>query len=726
MKLKIKGIRIALFILLAGACNFAFAQTEWPKEIALSGGGKVVIYQPQPESLTGNLLVGRAALSVNKTKKDEPVFGAMFFEARLATNKDTRMADLESMKVTSAKFAGVEDQEKVDKLSKLIETEAMKWNLEISIDALVATIEKESTSSGLDKFDNKAPEVLYRDKPTTLVILDGEPKIQKDKDLDADRVVNSPSLIFKEGSQWNMYTGGIWYKSSAVTQGWTPNNSLSKKVKSVDEQIKKQEKTEIGQDSVGKPEVTDIIISTKPAELLQTKGAADYKTIQGTSLLYVSNTSNDIFKDINTQKTYILLAGRWYSSSSLNGPWEYVESNKLPSDFAKIPEGSDKDGVLASVAGTNAASEAKIDAEIPQTAKVDRATATVKVEYDGAPKFKAIEGTSLQLAENSNITVMKDPAGKFFALDNGVWFIASDANGPWSVANERPKDVENIPATSEAYNTKYVYIYETTPQYVYVGYTPGYMGCYVYGPTVVYGTGFYYAPWYGSIYYPRPVTWGFGFHYNPWTGWSMSIGVSAGFMHVGFHFGAGYGYGGAWFGPPFYRPPYYRPPYYGGGGYYGRGRPALYNNTTVNINNSRNNIYNNKKGITTKNIDRSNNIKNRPSNNVNNRANNANRQPANNVNNRANPKPSTKPNNVFADRSGNVYQKDNKGSWNQRDNRSNNWKPAPSTNTNNLNRQSQMRDRSTNRSSNFQSRSSSPSRMPASRPSGGRAGGRRN
>jgi hypothetical protein len=696
-------IRKLIFLIVCVALStYTRAQNKWPKEIAIKSGGKVVIYQPQPEDLTGNKLTGRSAVSVKETSKSEPVFGAIFYEATLNTNKDTRMADMESLKITNAKFSGVEDQAKVDKLSRLIETESMKWNLEISIDELVATIKKENISSGSENFNNAAPKVLYRNKPSTLVILDGEPKIQKDKDLDADRVVNSPSLIFKEDKQWNMYTGGVWYKSASVTSGWSQNTKLSKKVNDINTQIKKQEAENNKGDSIGKPIVTEIIISTEPAELLQTKGEADYKTIQGTSLVYISNTTNHIFKDINTQKTYVLLAGRWYSGSSLNGPWEYVASDKLPADFAKIPEGSDKDEVLANVAGTDAADEAKIDAIIPQTAKVDRKTATVKVEYDGEPKFKSIDGTSLQLAENSNVTVMKDASGKYFALENGVWFNGDSPKGPWAVANERPKDVENIPASSEAYNTKYVSVYESTPDYVYVGYTPGYMGCYVYGPTVVYGTGFYYNPWYGSVYYPRPVTWGFGFHYNPWTGWSMSVGVSVGFMHVGIGFGAYGAYGGCWFGPPFYRPPYYRPAYYGGhGGYYG-GHNNININTgnNININNGRNNIYNNKQGISTKDVKRNNNVGNKVGNN-----NNAGNKIG--ANNKPNAMPSKGSNNVFADKNGNVMQKDNKGAWNQRDNNSKSWKPAASSNYGSMNQQSQMRDRSANRSSNFQSQNRS-------------------
>lgn len=106
------------------------------------------------------------------------------------------------------------------------------------------------------------------------------------------------------------------------------------------------------------------------------------------------------------------------------------------------------------------------------------------------------------------VTVIKDADEKYFAVEDGVWFKSEKAKGPRTVSEDRPKEVSKIPPSSSAYNTKYIYVYESSPEYVYLGYMPGYMGCYVYGPTVVYGTGFYYATWYGSVYYPRPVTWG--------------------------------------------------------------------------------------------------------------------------------------------------------------------------------------------------------------------------
>ncbi len=702
------------------------AQNKWPKEMKLADGSSLTIYQPQPESLNGNKITGRAAVSVRKNTGGEPIFGAIFYAGTITTDKASRMAELETLSITNVKFSGDAEKDKIDKMSAAIEKEAPTWKIQFSIDDVAASIKKDNNTSSNNQFNNDPPKIIYTDKQTTLVLLDGAPKIQQDKDLDAERVVNSPNLIFKEDNFWNMYLGGIWYKSSSVTEGWKPNASLSKKLQSVDEQIKKQEKeANGGKENTEKPIVTEIIVATSPTELLQSKGVIDYKTIQGTSLLYVGNSSNEIFKDINSQKTYVLLAGRWYNAPSINGPWAYVAADKLPADFSKIPEGSEKDGVLANVAGTDAAEEAKIDAEIPQTAKVDRKSASIKVEFDGAPKFKNIEGTSLKVAENSNVTVMQDQSGKYFALDNGIWFTASNANGPWEVANDRPKDVENIPASSSAYNTKYVYVYNSTPDVVYVGYTAGYMGGYVYGPTIVYGTGFYYTPWYGSVYYPRPVTWGFGFGYNPWTGWSMGVGFNVGFMHVGIGFGGGYGYGGGWFGPAMYRPPY-RAPYYGGG-YYGNrqsGGNTFVNNGNININTGNGNIYNNKTGVSTKNIDRT-SIGN------NNKINSNNKISNNKATNNRVGGDNNKANNVFSDKDGNVFQKDNKtNNWNQRDNKTNEWKPSADNNrTRDLDRDFSARDRSNSRDQNFNNfqnnqKFSSANRMPASRPAMGGRGRR--
>jgi hypothetical protein len=596
------------------AINGQISNINFPKEIVASTGEIITVFQPQPETFSGNVITGRSAVSIRQSRNADPVFGAVFYEATISTDKDNRIAQVESVEIKDARFPGVQDEAQLDRLITEVEAVIPRWNMRIPLDALVATVENDN-AKGNAQYKTDPPRVFFRDRPTALVIIDGDPQIQRDEDLDADRVVNTPALIFREGNQWNMYNGGIWYRSNSITSGWTRNNNLSAKVRAVNEQVKKQEiENNDGQAVTETPQVVDILVSTEPSELLQTEGTPNYSNIPGTSLLFASNTTDDLFKDINTQRTYTLLSGRWFEAASVEGPWTFVPADQLPPDFAKIPEGSDKDNVLVSVAGTPAAQEARMDAQIPQTAKVDRNTATISVSYDGAPQFQPIEGTSLRLAENSNVTVMQDASGRFFALDNGIWFVSNTTNGPWVVANERPRDEDNIPPSSPAYNTRYVFIYQTTPQFVWVGYTPGFMGSFIFGPTIIFGTGWHYRPWFRTRFFPRPWTWGFGFRWNPWTGWSFGFGHNVGFMHVGFRFGPRWSYGG-WFGPPMWRPPY-RP--FFGGGYFGMGGPrrprsnvAFRNNMFVGP--GRSNIYRNHRGVTT--------ITNRPGPTFNNRPN---------------------------------------------------------------------------------------------------------
>jgi hypothetical protein len=747
----------SFLLLLNGLVSLnAGAQSDWPREIALPSGGKIVIYQPQPERLDGNKLSARAAVSVRRKAGDEPAFGAVFVDAVLATDKTNRTATLESLTVRNAKFADASEGD-MARLKTLLEREIPKWELEISLDQLLTALEK-TTGTTADEFNNDPPDILYTDNPSTLVLLDGDPVVKPDGDLGLDRVMNTPYLLVKEGAAYYLYGGTHWYTSPAVLTGWQPLAKLPAKIKQLDAQLKKQQKEEQGrgQAEQNAPDApkgpTAIVVRTRPTELIQTNGEAQYASVEGTTLLYVTNTTNEVFKDINTQKTYVLLSGRWYEAPSLTGPWRYVAADKLPADFAKIPEGSEKDVVLANVAGTPAAEEAVLDGQIPQTAKVDRNTATATVRYDGQPRFESIPQTDLERAVNTASTVMRSGSNKkYYCVENGVWFESAQAEGPWRVCTERPAQVDRIPPNDPAYNTKYVYIYDTTPTYVYVGYTPGYMGCYVAGPTVIYGTGYFYRPWYGAVYYPRPVTWGYGMCYNPWTGFSMTIGFGGGFFFYSSRGYYGGGYGG-WFGPPAFRPPYR--PYYGG--YYGsrpvyRGRPVNVGQINININQT-NNIYTRQRGVVTRDVnrrpggslgsinrpglsrpspaDRGSGLKlppNRPTPGGRTRPTGPERLPTD----RTRPSLSNRPGtDLLTDRSGNVYRREPGGGFQQRG--QGGWRPVEGSSPNlpDLKGAAQARDRAIQRQNNFgQHRQANEFQRPArpvegSRPAPNRPGGR--
>ena len=262
---------------------------------------------------------------------------------------------------------------------------------------------------------------------------------------------------------------------------------------------------------------------TQPTELILFEGEPTWALIDG-DILYADNTGSDILLDVPTQQNYLLLSGRWYRSKGLEGPWEFVPPDQLPAGFKSIPEDSPKGNVLTHVAGTPQAEEALADAQIPQVAAVKRGPAKLEVRYDGEPKFEKIPDTSLEYAKNSPIPVIK-AGDKYYACDAAVWYVASAPGGPWQVADSIPDEIMKIPPEIPIYNVKYVQVYDSTPEVVYVGYTPSYLGCYPYYGTVVWGTGYWYTPWIGSIYYPAP--WSYGFHagYSPYYGWSFGVSL---------------------------------------------------------------------------------------------------------------------------------------------------------------------------------------------------------
>src|SRR6267142_4442931 len=293
-----------------------------------------------------------------------------------------------------------------------------------------------------------------------------------------------------------------------------------------------------------------IYVSSDPTELLVTEGPPQLEAIPEARLEYVKNTTANILRDTTTLDYYFLAAGRWFRSKSLeSGPWEFVDARSLPAGFSMIPESSPKAGVLVSVPGTGPAKEALIANSIPQTATITRNQAELQVKYDGEPQFKNIEGTNLRYAVNTATPVMQAADNHYYAVENAVWFVAAAPDGPWTVATSVPEEIYSIPPSSSLHYVTYVKVYRSTPDVVYVGYTPGYYGTVVSSTTVtvVYGTGFYYPPYVGSYWYGAPYTYGSGVA-STWTsesGWSITIGV-----------GYTYGY------------PYYHP-YWGPWGYYG-------------------------------------------------------------------------------------------------------------------------------------------------------------
>lgn len=571
-------------------------ENDWPREIKTKKA-RIVIFQPQVENFTGDLLESRAAIAVTVKKSEGPVFGAAWFENRVSTDKNTRMVSLKELTVTDVKFPDASEED-INSLVKILETEMPKWTIEISLDRLLASMDEESTGYAETKsLNNAAPEIIFSTTNSILVVIDGEPIYKEIEGLSKFQyILNTPFFIATDTKKKDFFLYGDkkWYTTQKLSGNWKVTKRVPDELDQIIKEAEKEKEKSLSSEDLKEyraeePIEATIFLRTSPSELIQSDGDPQFGPIEGTQLLYMTNSENDVLMDISSQSYYILVSGRWYTSKSMkDNKWVYVSQDKLPAGFSEIPAESDMGNILASVAGTQEAKEALLENTIPQTATVDRKTATVEVEYDGDPQFKDIDGTEMAYAENTSKSVLKIE-NKYYCVDDGIWFEANSAKGPWTVSVDVPDDVQDIPPESPVYNVKYVYVYDYTPDVVYVGYTPAYMGSYIYYGCVVYGTGYYYRPWYHHYYYPRPVTYGFGVHYNPYTGWGFSYGISFGWMSVSW----GHPHYGGWWGPAGYHYGYrhgYRHGYHHGynrgykAGYYAgsrNNRPTQYNNRNL-------------------------------------------------------------------------------------------------------------------------------------------------
>jgi uncharacterized membrane protein YgcG len=571
------------------------AQQNWPKTINTNTGDLIKVYQPQPESFSDNTLQSRSAVSVLENGKSDPVFG-MFWSTATLSSSDNNNYQINSLQITAIKFPSDISQEQTDAIKSAIQSQLGNMGITLTNDEIKNALSANQAQKKLSSnFNNAPPKVIYTNQPSTLVLIDGSPKMQMNNEWGVETVINTPFTIVKNiDNRFYLYGGKRWYTAATATGPFNYTNSIPDNLTKIQTAVDNAENNSNKNDNnnFDNNTIPQIIVSTEPAELIQTNGEANFSPIEGTGLLYVKNSENDIFMDVNSQQYYVLLSGRWYKSSSLRNQWQFINSDKLPADFSKIPPGSAKDNVLASVAGTEQANNALLDAQVPQTAKVDRRTANANVTYDGNPEFERINGTRLQYAINASATVLRMD-GRYYTVDNGVWFESGRPTGPWIVSTTRPDEVDLIPPSYPVYNVKYVYIYDYDPDYVYMGYTPGYLNTYIYGPTIVYGTGFYYRPWYRHYYYARPYTWGFCMNYDPWYGWGFGYNFNYGWFNLGFGRPWGFSYGG-WWGPSYYRPAYCGG-YYRSYGYYGNRYPYR-NSVNININYN-NNIYRNRPNV---------------------------------------------------------------------------------------------------------------------------------
>jgi len=524
----------------------------WPRQVA-KNGATLVYYQPQIDDWSDyKHLTGRVAFSLTPAGGKQAL-GVASFHAGTLVDKDTRTVFFRDIQITDVRFASLDAALSMP-LEQLFRELIPAEGEPISVDRLMADLEQGIVAAQAVPLKNDPPPIFFSTGPAILLIVDGDPVLAPIENTDLWFVVNTNwNLLFdKSKKEYYLLDEDRLLTAKNLKGPWTQSQAVPKDMAKLPDggtwiDVRKAAL------SLPPPEdlAPNVFFSDVPAELVLLKGNAIYKKIPGTQLHYAANTESDLFVDKSEKQYYILLSGRWFRATSVDGPWSYAGGN-LPADFSRIPSDSPKARVLASVAGTVEAADAVMLAQIPTTAILGRidAEAQAKATYDGDPQFKPIEDTAMQYATNTQEKVIRN-GDLYYMCFQAVWFMSTKPTGPWKVADSVPEEIYTIPPSSPVYNVTYV-TQTTTPTTVESSSAAGYLGVFVVGaaagPAIAFGTGYYYPPYvyWGAglaypIYRPWPVTYGTAAVYNPWTG-----GFAVGHAGYGPYAAAG---GAAWYSP---------------------------------------------------------------------------------------------------------------------------------------------------------------------------------
>ena len=555
------------------------SDSGWPRTFT-GGPDTFTIYQPQVDKWGENLVDLYCAVELKAANETATKYGVVWIQARTEVDKVNRLVTLDQAKITQVKFPVAPDKEPT--LTALLEKKLPGATRTISLDRLEAALEADSETFNGVNVKNDPPKVIIARKPSMLVLIDGVPRMGDVPGTKLRSVINTRSIILYEDYKqlYFLRVRDWWLQAKELEGPWEYAKKLSDEMKKAESIVSQKEvqnpegepvKQQPSLKGTGKKvefaEIPEVHVVFGPTELVEIKGGPNYDPIAGTGLEYVSNTTANIFRFGGEH--YILLSGRWFKLATLDGPLTFVTAADIPPDFTKIPTDNPKATVLASVPGTSEAKEALIANAIPQTATITRSEAKLTVQYDGEPTFSPMEGTSLSYATNTSAAVVKISDDSYYCVEAGVWFKARSPEGPWLVADAVPPEIYDIPASSPLHYVTYVKVYNSTPDVVHVGYTPGYYGTVVSADTrtVVYGTGWHYPP------YISPIA---------WYGWPYTYGVGAGFTYsedTGWSLGFGYGYYYPWYYPWWGPMSYYGCcwyPYYGWGAWGGAALANVY------------------------------------------------------------------------------------------------------------------------------------------------------
>ncbi len=169
-----------IFLLITALLMLPFilsAQEVWPRKFS-TDWAKVVVYQPEPDSIAGDHLYLRSAISIITKTSKSPAFGAIWMDAQYTGNKEKGICNVNNVKLLNVRFPAIDTlrPSELKRFDSLFEKEASAWKMEYSFDALKSSLDLTNASLETNlKLKNDPPEIIYLDRQAILLLFDGDP-----------------------------------------------------------------------------------------------------------------------------------------------------------------------------------------------------------------------------------------------------------------------------------------------------------------------------------------------------------------------------------------------------------------------------------------------------------------------------------------------------------------------------------------------------------------------
>lgn len=495
------------------------ADPGWPRTLT-TNGVKLTVYQPQVDEWKNNRLLKARIAFVMSPPEGKPVVGVADLEGATTANIDTRTVLIQNLKITGARFPSLPEAEVTASEALLRQTFPTR-SMTVSLDRLAASAQQSADAKPLN-LQMQAPPIFISTRPSVLLIVDGKPVRAPIDGTPLEFVINTNwDLLYDPASSaYFLLSDKVWLTTTALNGPWAFASRLPDSFNQLPAGDQwNHVKSAIPPDVVNGTTVPTVYYSEQPAELIEFAGPPILQQVEGTRLMWVSNTTSWAFEDASDHQAYYLTSGRWFRAPKWEGPWSYA-GNNLPGDFKLIRPDSAYGDVLASVPGTPEAEDAILLAQVPNEAVINRRQAEAKaiVSYDGDPVFAPIEGTQMSYATNTSSDVIQAD-NQCYLCQDAVWFSGPAAIGPWRTCLLVPPMIYTIPPSYPIYRVTYVRTEAgLTDDVVVSSYTAGYFGAYVAGvasgAALVWGTGWNYPSYVAWQAYDRSI--GRGQRHTAW------------------------------------------------------------------------------------------------------------------------------------------------------------------------------------------------------------------